>query len=58
MYLGYDYMLTIPKGAFRDIYGNTNDTLVSTINLPKNERLSRIDLKLVSICCNSSGVLA
>ena len=46
MYLGYDYMLTIPKGAFRDIYGNTNDTLVSTINLPKNERLSRIDLKV------------
>ncbi len=46
MYLGYDYNLTIPKGAFTDIYGFTNDTIVNTINLPKNERLARIDLKV------------
>lgn len=46
MYLGYDYVLTIPQGTFRDIYGFTNDTLTSTINLPKNDRLARIDLKI------------
>ena len=46
MFLGYDYILTIPQGTFRDIYGFTNDTLTSTINLPKNDRLARIDLKI------------
>jgi len=41
---GHDYVLTLNQAAFRDIYGHTNDTIVSKSMLPKNERLARIDL--------------
>lgn len=43
---GHDYILTLNQAAFRDIYGHTNDTIVSKSMLPKNERLARIDLSV------------
>ncbi|PKP43415.1 MAG: hypothetical protein CVT93_00480 [Bacteroidetes bacterium HGW-Bacteroidetes-10] len=41
---GHDYVLTLNQAAFKDIYGHTNDTIISKSMLPKNERLAKIDV--------------
>jgi len=39
---GYEYSLKLRDDAFKDIYKYTNDSIVKTISLPADERLSRI----------------
>lgn len=46
MKLGYEYKLTIHKGAFKDIYKNTNDSTMKSVILPNDEKLSKINLEL------------
>lgn len=46
---GFDYILSLGKGAFKDISGNTNDSTANKIMLPKSEQLGRIDLDVSGI---------
>ncbi len=44
---GFEYKLTFYNGAFKDIYKNTNDSVMKSVILPNDEKLSKINLELV-----------
>lgn len=46
MKLGFEYKLNVYKGAFKDIYKNTNDSIMKSVILPNDEKLSKINLEL------------
>lgn len=46
---GNEYELFIPEHAFKDIYGNTNDSTKIKASLPNNEKLSSIATKLTNV---------
>lgn len=46
---GNEYDLFIPEHAFKDIYGNTNDSTQLKVSLPNNEKLSSIATKLTGV---------
>ena len=46
---GNDYELVIPKGAFKDINGFTNDSITTKISLPTDENLSSLTLEMKNV---------
>lgn len=46
---GNDYQLVIPKAAFKDINGFTNDTIVTKFSLPTDENLSNLTLEMRNV---------
>lgn len=44
--VGNDYVITVPKGIFKDINGFTNDSTGKKISLPTDDRLSSISLEI------------
>ena len=46
---GNDYELVIPKGAFKDINGFTNDSITTKISLPTDENLSSLTLEMRNV---------
>lgn len=46
---GNDYRLIMPKAAFRDINGFTNDSTVTNISLPADENLSILTLEMRNV---------
>ena len=46
---GNDYELVIPKGAFKDINGFTNDSIETKISLPTDENLSSLTLEMKNV---------
>lgn len=47
--VGYDYKLTILPGALEDLYNLTNDTIVKSVKLPTDDRLSTLKLDIVGV---------
>ncbi len=45
---GNEYELSVPQYAFKDIYGNTNDSTKLKVSLPNNEKLSSISTQLIN----------
>jgi len=43
---GYEYILKIPEGAFKDVYGYTNDSSATSIVLPNSEKLCKLTLNI------------
>lgn len=43
---GYQYSLDIPAFALKDIYKRTNDSIVNTVSLPSDEKLSKLTLDI------------
>lgn len=46
---GNEYELFIPQFAFKDIYGNTNDSTKLKVSLPNDEKLSSIAMQLTNV---------
>lgn len=46
---GYDYVLKMPHRAFRDINGYYNDSTEVKVTLPKDEKLSTLNLVLTGV---------
>lgn len=46
---GNEYELFIPQFAFKDIYGNTNDSTKLKVSLPNDEKLSSISTHLTNV---------
>ena len=46
---GNEYELFIPQFAFKDIYGNTNDSTMLKVSLPNDEKLSSIAMQLTNV---------
>ncbi len=46
---GNEYELFIPQFAFKDIYGNTNDSTMLKVSLPNDEKLSSIVMQLTNV---------
>ncbi len=46
---GYEYSLNLRDNAFKDIYKFTNDSIVKTISLPSDERLSKLMLDMTGV---------
>ncbi len=46
---GNEYELFIPQFAFKDIYGNTNDSTKLKVSLPNDEKLSSIATQLTNV---------
>ncbi len=46
---GYEYTLDIKRRAFMDIYMHTNDSIVKSVSLPQNERMSRLILDVTNV---------
>ncbi len=49
MLQGYEYALVIHKGAFKDIYKNTNDSSYTKVSLPKGDQLSKLFLDISGV---------
>ncbi len=47
--VGNQYTIKIPTGAFKDINGFTNDSLVKTFALPTDDKLSSITLEISGV---------
>lgn len=43
---GYEYTLKISERAFKDVYGNTNDSSETSVTLPNSEKLSKLTLNI------------
>ena len=43
---GYQYSLDIPAFAIKDIYKRTNDSIINTVSLPSDEKLSKLTLDI------------
>ncbi|PKP06076.1 MAG: hypothetical protein CVU10_00485 [Bacteroidetes bacterium HGW-Bacteroidetes-5] len=46
---GYEYSLKLKDNAFKDIYKFTNDSIVKTISLPSDDKLSKLVLDLSGV---------
>lgn len=46
---GYEYILKVPAGVFRDINGSVNDSTEVKASLPNDEKLSSLSLKLSGV---------
>lgn len=46
---GYEYTLDVKRLAFKDIYKHTNDSIVKSVSLPQNERMSRLILDVTNV---------
>lgn len=46
---GFEYILTIKKGAFMDIYKYSNDSISKSVILPNDEKLSKIVLEISGV---------
>ncbi len=44
--MGYEYSLKIPERVFKDIYGFTNDSSITSFVLPNTEKLSKLTLNV------------
>ena len=49
MIVGYDYQLIIPKGSFRDINNNWNDSTAVNVQLPFDVKLSTLQLVMMNV---------
>ncbi len=49
---GYEYKLKVPYRKFRDINGSYNDSTEVKVSLPKDDKLSRLDLVLSDVHFN------
>ena len=49
MQVGYDYVLKVPHRMFRDINGFYNDSLETKVSLPKDDKISLIQLNLTNM---------
>lgn len=46
---GYEYSLKLRDNAFKDIYKFTNDSIVKTVSLPSDDKLSKLVLDLTGV---------
>jgi len=46
---GYEYTLDIKRNAFKDIYKHTNDSIVKSVSLPQDERMSKLTLDISNV---------
>lgn len=46
---GYEYILTVPHRKFRDINGFLNDSLVTKVKLPDDDKLSKLTLNVSGV---------
>ncbi len=46
---GYEYILKIPKKAFKDVYGFTNDSSETSASIPNSEKLSKLILNVSGV---------
>ncbi len=47
--IGNDYQMIIPKAAFRDINGFTNDSTYNKLSLPTDDKLSSLTLEMKNV---------
>lgn len=46
---GYEYSLDVKRRAFMDIYKHTNDSIVKSVSLPQDERMSKLTLDVTNV---------